>query len=392
MRPLEGITVVALEQVIAGPFATRQLAELGARVIKIERPGGGDSARAYDTTVKGLSSHFVWVNRSKESLALDVKRPEAKEILRRLLEKADVFLHNLAPGAVERLGLGSIETREKHPRLIWCGISGYGPAGPYASKKAYDLLVQCEAGLLSVTGSAESPAKAGIPAADIAAGMYAFSSILAALVRRGRSGEGATIDVTMLEALGEWMGFPALFTAYGGSAPPRSGAHHATIVPYGPFKAGDGEAVFLSVQNQREFAAFCDRVLMKGGLKSDPRFATGPARFRNREAMHAEIDAVFTDLTAAEVIARLDAADIANARLNDMGQFWRHPQLEARGRWAKVGSPSGELEVLKPPFNLSGFEPRMDPVPALGEHTAAILGELGYANAEIDALRRSGAL
>jgi len=392
MRPLEGITVVALEQVIAGPFATRQLAELGARVIKIERPGGGDSARAYDTTVKGLSSHFVWVNRSKESLALDVKRPEAKEILGRLLEKADVFLHNLAPGAVERLGLGAQELRKKHPRLIWCGISGYGPAGPYASKKAYDLLVQCEAGLLSVTGSAESPAKAGIPAADIAAGMYAFSSILAALVRRGRSGEGATIDVTMLEALGEWMGFPALFTAYGGNAPPRSGAHHATIVPYGPFKAGDGETVFLSVQNEREFAAFCDRVLMKGGLKSDPRFATGPARFRNREAMHAEINAVFLALKAAEVIARLDAADIANARLNDMAGFWAHPQLAARGRWAKVGSPGGELDMLKPPFNLSGFEPRMDPVPALGEHTAAILGELGYADGEIEALRRSGAL
>ncbi|HXU42395.1 MAG TPA: CaiB/BaiF CoA-transferase family protein [Burkholderiales bacterium] len=392
MRPLEGITVVALEQVIAGPFATRQLAELGARVIKIERPGGGDSARAYDTTVKGLSSHFVWVNRSKESLALDVKRPEAKEILGRLLEKADVFLHNLAPGAVERLGLGARELRQKHPRLIWCGISGYGPAGPYASKKAYDLLVQCEAGLLSVTGSAESPAKAGIPAADIAAGMYAFSSILAALVRRGRSGEGATIDVTMLEALGEWMGFPALFTAYGGNAPPRSGAHHATIVPYGPFKAGDGETVFLSVQNEREFAAFCDRVLMKGGLKSDPRFATGPARFRNREAMHAEINAVFLTLKAAEVIARLDAADIANARLNDMAGFWAHPQLAARGRWAKVGSPGGELDMLKPPFNLSGFEPRMDPVPALGEHTAAILGELGYADGEIEALRRSGAL
>jgi len=392
MRPLEGVTVVALEQVIAGPFATRQLAELGARVIKIERPGGGDSARAYDTTVKGLSSHFVWVNRSKESLALDVKRPEAKEILARLLEKADVFLHNLAPGAVERLGLGAEELRKQHPRLIWCGISGYGPAGPYASKKAYDLLVQCEAGLLSVTGSAESPAKAGIPAADIAAGMYAFSSILAALVRRGRSGEGATIEVTMLEALGEWMGFPALFTAYGGSAPPRSGAHHATIVPYGPFKAGDGETVFLSVQNEREFAAFCDRVLMKSALKSDPRFATGPARFRNRAAMHEEIDAVFLKLKAVEIIARLETADIANARLNDMGQFWRHPQLEARGRWAKVGSPSGELDMLKPPFNLSGFEPRMDPVPALGEHTRAILGELGYAEREIDDLKGSGAV
>ena len=392
MRPLDGITVVALEQVIAGPFATRQLAELGARVIKIERPNGGDSARAYDTTVKGLSSHFVWVNRSKESLALDVKHPQAIEILARLLEKADVFLHNLAPGAVERLGLGAQALRSRHPSLIWCGISGYGPAGPYASKKAYDLLVQCEAGLLSVTGGAESPAKAGIPAADIAAGMYAFTSILAALVRRGRSGEGATIDVTMLEALGEWMGFPALFTAYGGTPPPRSGAYHATIVPYGPFKAGDGETVFLSVQNEREFVMFCDRVLKKSELKSDARFASGPARYRNREAMHAEIDAVFGTLDATEIIARLEAADIANARLNDMAQFWRHPQLAARNRWARVGSPNGELDLLKPPFNLSGFEPRMDPVPALGEHTRAILAELGYPEREIETLRKDGAV
>ena len=392
MRPLDGITVVALEQVIAGPFATRQLAELGARVIKIERPNGGDSARAYDTTVKGLSSHFVWVNRSKESLALDLKHPQATEILARLLEKADVFLHNLAPGAVERLGLGAQTLRSRHPSLIWCGISGYGPAGPYASKKAYDLLVQCEAGLLSVTGGAESPAKAGIPAADIAAGMYAFTSILAALVRRGRSGEGATIDITMLEALGEWMGFPALFTAYGGTPPPRSGAHHATIVPYGPFKAGDGETVFLSVQNEREFAMFCDRVLKKSELKSDARFASGPARYRNRDAMHAEIDAVFGTLDATEIIARLEAADIANARLNDMAQFWRHPQLAARNRWAKVGSPNGELDLLKPPFNLSGFEPRMDPVPALGEHTRAILAELGYPEREIETLRKGGAV
>jgi itaconate CoA-transferase len=266
MRPLDGITVVALEQVIAGPFATRQLAELGARVIKIERPDGGDSARAYDRTVKGLSSHFVWVNRSKESLALNVKHPSAKDILSRLIERSDVFLHNLAPGAVERLGLGSAELRKSHPRLIWCGISGYGPAGPFASKKAYDLLVQCEAGLLSVTGTPEAPAKAGIPAADIAAGMYAFSSILAALLRRERSGEGAVIDITMLEALGEWMGFPAYFTAYGGSAPPRSGAHHSTIVPYGPFRAGDGQTVFISVQNEREFAQFCDVVLKKASL------------------------------------------------------------------------------------------------------------------------------
>ena len=392
MRPLEGITVVALEQVIAGPFATRQLAELGARVIKIERPQGGDAARAYDKTVKGMSSHFVWVNRSKESLALDVKHPAAKEILARLVAKADVFLHNLAPGAVERLGLGAAELRARHPRLVWCGISGYGPAGPYASKKAYDLLVQCEAGLLSVTGTPDTPVKAGIPAADIAAGMYAFSSILAALLRRERNGEGATVEVTMLEALGEWMGFPALFTAYGGMAPPRSGPYHATIVPYGPFRARDGRTVFLSVQNEREFAAFCDKVLHKPALKTDERFSSGPARFRNRDAMHREIDAVFGALSAEEIIERLEAADVANARLNDMKEFWAHPQLKARGRWAKVGSPAGELDMLKPPVNLSGCEARLDPVPALGEHSRAILMELGYTGGEVEKLAAAGAI
>jgi itaconate CoA-transferase len=383
VRPLEGITVVALEQVIAGPFATRQLAELGARVIKIERPQGGDPARGYDQTVKGLSSHFAWVNRSKESLALDVKHPQAREILARLIGKADVFLHNLAPGAVERLGLGSQELRSRFPRLIWCGISGYGPAGPYASKKAYDLLVQCEAGLLSVTGTPDTPVKAGIPAADIAAGMYAFSAILAALLRRERSGAGATIDVTMLEALGEWMGFPALFTAYGGSAPPRSGPYHSTIVPYGPFKAGDGETVFLSVQNDREFVAFCEKVLNNPLLIRDPRFSSSPARFRNREAFHEEVHKVFRELESEDIVARLEAADIANARLRDMQQFWHHPQLAARGRWAKVGIPGDEIDMLKPPFNLSGFEPRMDPIPALGEHTQAILAELGLPDAKI---------
>ena len=390
MRPLDGITVVALEQVIAGPFATRQLAELGARVIKIERPGTGDAARSYDHTVQGQSSHFVWTNRSKESLTLDVKHAQAKPILDRLLKGADVFLQNLAPGAAERLGLGAQTLRERHPRLIWCGISGYGPSGPYAEKKAYDLLVQCEAGMLSVTGTAEAPSKAGIPVADIAAGMYAFSSILAALLRRERSGEGATLDITMFEALGEWMGFPAYFTAYGGSAPPRSGAHHATIAPYGPFAAGDGGSVFLSVQNEREFGRFCSTVLGNATLASDVRFASGPARLVNREALHAEIDHVFSQLTAAQVIERLEAAEIANARLNDMAGFWRHPQLDARLRWTRVGSPGGPIDALKPPFNLSGFEPRMDAVPALGEHTRPVLGELGYSAAEIDRLGAEG--
>ena len=378
---------MSLEQVIAGPFCTRQLAELGARVIKIERPGGGDAARGYDQTVKGLSSHFVWVNRSKESLCLDVKHPDAKPILEKLIQKADVFVQNLAPGAAERLGLGAAELRAKHPHLIWCGISGYGPAGPYADKKAYDLLVQCEAGLLSVTGTPEQPAKAGIPVADIAAGMYAFSSILAALYRRTREGVGATLDITMLESLGDWMGFPAYFTAYGGEAPPRSGANHATIAPYGPFKAGDGENVFLSVQNEREFERFCDAVLQNPSLKKDARFSTGPLRAQNRNAMHAEIERIFATLSSFQVIERLESANIANAKLNSMQQFWDHAQLEARDRWREVGSPAGPIQAMKPPFNLDGFEPRMDAIPALGAHSRAILSELGFSSLEVEKMK-----
>lgn len=387
-RPLEGITVVGLEQVIAGPFCTRQLAELGARVIKIERTGDGDAARGYDRTVKGQSSHFVWVNRSKESLVLDVKHPGAKPVLDKLMQKADVFVQNLAPGAAERLGLGAAELRAKHPQLIWCGISGYGPGGPYAGKKAYDLLVQCEAGLLSVTGTPAQPSKAGISVADIAAGMYAMSSILAALYRRQSEGVGATLDITMFESLGEWMGFPGYFSAYGGEAPPRSGASHATIVPYGPFKAGDGGTVFLSIQNEREFERFCDAVLLNSALKKDSRFSSGPARAGNRDAMHAEIENIFLKLKAAEIIARLEQAGIANAKLNSMQEFWDHPQLEARDRWREVGSPAGPIDAMKPPFNLDGFEPRMDAVPALGAHSRAILAELGFSAAEIQRMAK----
>jgi itaconate CoA-transferase len=383
---LEGITVVALEQVIAGPFCTRQLAELGARVIKIERPGGGDAARGYDRTVLGQSSHFIWVNRSKESLSLDVKHPDAKPILDKLIEKADVFVQNLAPGAAERLGLGAAELRAKHPRLIWCGISGYGTGGPYAAKKAYDLLVQCEAGLLSVTGTPDQPAKAGISVADIAAGMYAMSSILAALYRRQAQGVGATLDITMFESLGEWMCFPGYFTAYGGEAPARTGANHATIVPYGQFRSGDGGAVFLSIQNEREFERFCDLVLVNPGLKTDARFSSGPARAGNRDAMHEEIEKIFLKLNAGQILDRLEKAGIANAKLNSMQEFWDHPQLEARDRWREVGTPAGPVDAMKPPFNLDGFEPRMDAVPALGEHSRAILSELGFSSSAINTM------
>jgi crotonobetainyl-CoA:carnitine CoA-transferase CaiB-like acyl-CoA transferase len=313
-------------------------------------------------------------------------------VLDKLLEDADVFLQNLAPGAAERLGLGAPALRARKPSLIWCGISGYGPSGPYAPKKAYDLLVQCEAGLLSITGTQDTPCKAGIPVADIAAGMYALSAILAALVRRGRTGEGATIDITMFEALGEWMGFPGYFTAYGGKAPSRSGAHHATIAPYGPFRAGDGGAVFLSVQNEREFARFCEHALGDKALAADPRFASSPARLANRRALNEEIERIFGSLSTAQVIERLDIADIANARLNSMDDFWGHPQLVARSRWTRVGSPGGPINALKPPFNLSGCEPRMDAVPALGEHTHTVLTELGYSAGEIERLARDKAI
>jgi len=390
--PLRGVTVVALEQVIAAPFATRQLAELGARVIKIERPGVGDASRGYDSTVKGLSSHFVWVNRSKESLSLNAKHPEAKKILAKLVSRADVFVQNLAPGAAGRLGLGAEELRAKDPRLVWCGISGYGENGPYSAKRAYDLLVQCETGLLSVTGTGEQPSKAGIPIADIAAGMYAFSGILAALLRRKDSNEGATLDISMFESLGEWLGFPAYFAHYGGTAPPRTGAFHATIVPYGPFRAGDGKTVFLGIQNEREFARFCAQVLGQPDLPKDPRYASGSLRNEHRAEMNALIEAVFANMTAAQVVEKLEAAGIANARLNTMQEFWDHPQLEGRNRWREVDSPAGKLDAMLPPLNIAGMEPDIRAVPGVGQHTRPILAELGYAPADIDALAKEGAI
>lgn len=389
--PLSGITVVALEQVIAAPFCTRQLAELGARVIKIERPGVGDASRGYDTTVEGLSSHFVWVNRSKESLTLDAKHPQAAEILDQLIARADVFVQNIAPGAAARLGLGAETLRKKYPRLVWCGISGYGENGPYSDKRAYDLLVQCETGLLSVTGTQSHPSKAGIPIADISAGMYAFSGILAALYRRQATGEGATLDISMFESLGEWLGFPAYFTAYGGSAPPRTGAFHATIVPYGPFQASDG-TVFLGIQNEREFARFCTHVLQLPELPKDPRFATGSARNQHRDEMNALITQVFAQRTSAQVVQSLEAAGIANARLNSMQGFWEHPQLAARNRWTEVDSPAGPLKAMRPPLNINEMTPSISAIPGVGQHTHSILHELGYSETQIQSLIKENAI
>jgi crotonobetainyl-CoA:carnitine CoA-transferase CaiB-like acyl-CoA transferase len=374
-RPLDGILVVSLEHAIAAPFCTRQLAELGARVIKVERPGPGDFARAYDTRVKGQSSHFVWTNRSKESLALDLKDPPQLEALKKLIAKADVLVQNLAPGAAARMGLSWDALHEAHPKLIVCDISGYGDDGPYRDKKAYDLLIQAEAGLLSVTGTPDTPSKAGNSMADIAAGMYAYSSILAALLQRERTGEGSHIDVSMLESLAEWMGFP-MYDAYEGQTPPpRTGASHASIYPYGPFTTKDG-AVILGIQNEREWAVFCEKVLGDAGIAADPRFDANAKRNEHRAELRDIILGVFGSLTTQEVEARLEDAQIANGRMNDMAGLWSHPQLKARDRWRTVGTPRGEIPALLPPGRNSSFEYRMDPVPAPGEHTQKILKEL----------------
>jgi len=392
MRPLDGTLVVSLEHAIAAPFCTRQLADLGARVIKVERPGVGDFARGYDERVRGMSSHFVWVNRSKESLTLDLKQPAAQEILLKLIARADVLAQNLAPGAAARLGLSAQVLRVRHPRLTVCDISGYGANGPYRDKKAYDLLIQSEAGFLSVTGTPEEPAKAGCSIADIAAGMYAYTGILAALLQREKTGQGAHLDVSMLEALTEWMSYPLYYAFEGESPPARSGAAHATIYPYGPFRAGDGKVLMLGLQNEREWVAFCSDVLLQPDLASDPRFAANARRHENRAALQAIILGAFRALTAAEVVARLDAAQIANARVNGMEEVWGHPQLASRGRWLEVDTPVGRVPALKPPGVVDAFEYRMDRIPALGEHTDAILSELGYDQAQIDALHAKGAV
>jgi itaconate CoA-transferase len=393
MRPLSGITVVTLEHAIAAPFATRQLADLGARVIKIERPGVGDFARGYDERVRGLASHFVWTNRSKESLTLDVKHPKAQAILKRLIrEQADVVVQNLAPGASARLGLSFAELSQVKPTIIVCDISGYGDNGPYRDKKAYDLLIQSESGLLSITGTEQEPSKAGPSIADIAAGMYAYSSILAALMHRQSTGRGQHLDISMLESLGEWMNYPLYYAFEGASPPPRTGASHATIYPYGPFPAGDGKTVMLGLQNEREWSVFCEKVLLDPELATDERFSSNSKRSAARIELRNLIVNAFSTLTAEQVVQRLDDAQIANARVNDMHDVWKHPQLQARKRWREVESPAGPIPALLPPGSWEEGEPRMDAVPALGEHTDAILSGLGYSQDEIASLRAAKAI
>ncbi|HEY2203501.1 MAG TPA: CaiB/BaiF CoA-transferase family protein [Pseudonocardia sp.] len=388
--PLAGITVVACEQAVAAPLATRHLADQGARVIKIERPGPGDFARDYDTTVRGMSSHFVWLNRSKESVTLDLKHPDGAEVLRRLLAGADVFVQNLAPGAAGRLGLGADELTARHPRLVHCSISGYGEDGPYRDAKAYDALIQAEVGLLSVTGTPDAPAKAGIPAADIAAGMYAYSGILSALLRRERTGAGAALAVSLFDALTEWMGFPIYYTRYGGRAPTPAGASHSAIAPYGPFATGEGTDVMLAIQNDREWVAFCAQVLDRPELAREARFTDNTARVEHRDELRAEIERAFAALGVDELTGRLGRARIAHAHRNGVAELVEHPQLAERGRWTEVGSPVGPLAALVPPAVLSGARARMDPVPDVGEHTGVVLAALGYSDAEITRLRADG--
>ncbi len=392
IKPLDGVTVVSLEHAIAAPFCTRQLADLGARVIKVERPEVGDFARAYDTRVKGEASHFVWTNRSKESITLDLKQPEALDVFMQLLADADVLVQNLAPGASARMGLSFEALRARYPKLIVCDISGYGADGPYRDKKAYDLLIQSEAGFLSITGTPETPSKSGNSIADIAAGMYAYTNILSALILRGRTGEGSHIDVSMLEALGEWMGFPMYYAFEGQTPPARSGASHAAIYPYGPFQAGDGSAIVLGLQNEREWKLFCETVMQDAALATDPRFDSNAHRHENRTELKAIIDACFAKLTTAEVCERLDQAPIANARMNDMDGLWAHPQLAARERWQTVGSPAGDIPALLPPGKNSAFTYRMDPIPKLGAHTEAILKSLGHSAEAIANLRAKKAI
>jgi itaconate CoA-transferase len=392
MKPLSGITVVALEHAIAAPFCSRQLADQGARVIKVERPEVGDFARGYDSRVKGLSSHFTWTNRSKESLALDLKHAKAAEVMDKLLAQADVLVQNLAPGAAARMGLSFEALHKKYPRLIVCDISGYGDSGPYRDKKAYDLLIQSESGFLSVTGTPDEPSKAGCSIADIAAGMYAYSNILTALIERGRTGQGRRIDISMLESMAEWMSFPMYYAFEDAAPPPRAGASHATIYPYGPFLAGDGKSVMLGLQNEREWAVFCDKVLQQPALATDPRFDANAKRSAARAEVRALIEAAFGQLSAGDVIERLEAAGIANAQVNTMADLWSHPQLHARHRWVQVDTPAGLVPALLPPGAPDAADVRMDAIPAVGQHSEAILRELGLNADEITQLKNDQAI
>jgi crotonobetainyl-CoA:carnitine CoA-transferase CaiB-like acyl-CoA transferase len=397
LQPLQGLTVVTLEHAIAAPFATRQLADLGARVIKIERPGVGDFARGYDQRVRGLASHFVWTNRSKESLTLDVKHEQAAALLQRLIvEKADVVVQNLAPGAAERLGVSHELLKDRRPDLIVCGISGYGDdpvaPGPYRDKKAYDLLIQSESGFVSITGTPEDPVKAGLSIADIAAGMYAYTNILAALMQRRIDGLGRRIDISMLEAMAEWMGYPLYYAFEGAAPPPRAGAAHATIYPYGPFPTGDGKTVMLGLQNEREWQQFCIQVLLQPALASDERFAGNARRSANRALLRTLIVEAFASMTAEQVAQRLEDAQIANAQVNDMAGLWAHPQLAARNRWRPVDTPAGSVPTLLPPGSWDDGDPQLRGVPALGQHTDAILAELGLDTTAIAALRAAEAI
>ncbi|MDQ4115547.1 MAG: CoA transferase [Actinomycetota bacterium] len=370
--PLAGTVVVAVEQAVAAPFATRQLADLGARVIKIERPGQGDFARGYDAAVNGQSSHFVWLNRGKESVTLDLKSGGGRDTLERLVARADVVVQNLAPSAAGRLGITAAQLVERWPRLVACDVSGYGAGGPYSERKAYDLLIQCEAGFVSVTGTPEHPAKAGIAVADIAAGMYAYSGVLAALHQRARTGEGQVLEVSMLEALGEWMGFPYLYGHYGGSDPVRAGASHATIAPYGPVGTATGEVLTLAIQNEREWERFCADVLQRPELTTDERFAGNAARNAHRDELAEIVDAVFAELPADEARRRLDAAGVANAQQRTMAEFAEHPQLAARDRWRDTQTPGGPVRMPVPPVTSGWAEPG-GAVPDAGEHTEEIL-------------------
>lgn len=391
-RPLDGTTVVSLEQAVAAPFATRQLADLGARVIKVERPGVGDFARGYDEAVHGTSSYFAWLNRSKESLTLDLKDPAARAVLDELLAGADVFVQNLGPGATARLGLGAAALAQRFPRLVVCDVTGFGADGPWSGRKAYDLLVQAETGLMAVTGTPDEQVRVGISVADVAAGMYAYSGILTALLTRATSGRAPAVSVSLFEALAEWMGAPAYYTGHRGTPPPRTGGAHATIAPYGPYPTADGDVLIVAVQNDREWRRLCADVLDDPALAEDPRFARNSARVANRAALDALLGPRLAALDTAKAVAQLDAAGIAQARVNTVAEFLDHPVLAGRERWREVGSPGGPIRALLPPADLAGVEARMDPIPAVGEHTDAILRALGRTDHDITTLRQRGAI